>query len=802
MRGIISSRKQLAFFLTFAALLPFGKLWTFWKAYFRAGPVQSWDGSGHFSILKIYDQRIFPDVFGWTRNYFGGMAFPNSYPPLWYWLISVLHHVGLPLELTAKVTILLSMAAIPLALGMLAWVTTRSQTTVLAAALLCAFPLLDRRMLPHTSGGLNFYSTFTDGIYTEPLGFLCFAGLVALVLRPARSHTVDVVRQSLVGSLALLCNFFAFIFCLPFLAADVILRSPEEAQKQRLLKLMSVLVLVCGLTAFWAVPVLTNYRYFVTLPVRSPWGDMVSTYAWLWLELGVLSSFWCFRTLGRPMRVFLAGILFLGLAAACTGIPGTHALPLQLPRFVAVLVLLLTIPIAQAVAALTRAFMGTLFPGQMSARSKGVVVALSFLIAPLILTPPRLDPELYSDENSAKDLQNIFAFGRSHPDGRYLVLMPHSHAERFLARAVTSYLGEQRNEAGTTVFREASPSSLFYIPLQNAFSDVPLAFGISSSLANDVDFLSEPWSQRLQQARELNIHYVVSSRPIPLGSERSVIAHQLDNWIIYELPAPADQIEALAYLPALVVGRASFKERRSEDVDFVRLAEEQFRSGDYAVRLVLSPTESIDSQPDPSHFGALILNDCNYGNSQTALASVRAFARDRLVIVLSDASPACQRLSENIADLPKMITIMDDGRGENVWLDGGGTVHLANTGPIRIWSQIRVALNAYKVAAPSATAPIYRPSVDSQIAFSTGFPAASAPYLIRQTYSPYWRRDDNAPVYLCGPTSMVTFSAKDTALTFKRGPLEHMAAWLSVFSAVAVTLGALRFYRIRFVLLR
>jgi uncharacterized membrane protein len=51
---------------------------------------RAWDGSGHQAIAQIYSQFIFPDTFGWSAAHFGGMPFPNFYPPVFYWLIGLL----------------------------------------------------------------------------------------------------------------------------------------------------------------------------------------------------------------------------------------------------------------------------------------------------------------------------------------------------------------------------------------------------------------------------------------------------------------------------------------------------------------------------------------------------------------------------------------------------------------------------------------------------------------------------------------------------------------------------------------
>src|SRR6266849_3729393 len=66
-----------------------------WLKVFNGTIARAWDGSGHFALAQLYDRTIFPDVFGWTHAYFGGMPFPNFYPPLFYWLVALLHHTHL-----------------------------------------------------------------------------------------------------------------------------------------------------------------------------------------------------------------------------------------------------------------------------------------------------------------------------------------------------------------------------------------------------------------------------------------------------------------------------------------------------------------------------------------------------------------------------------------------------------------------------------------------------------------------------------------------------------------------------------
>ena len=84
-----------AYTLILITLLPVALTSFVWLELIHGVASRAIDGSGHFAMAQIYDQTIFPDTFGWTNAYFAGMPFPNFYPPLFFWLVSLLHHTGL-----------------------------------------------------------------------------------------------------------------------------------------------------------------------------------------------------------------------------------------------------------------------------------------------------------------------------------------------------------------------------------------------------------------------------------------------------------------------------------------------------------------------------------------------------------------------------------------------------------------------------------------------------------------------------------------------------------------------------------
>src|SRR5712691_8244013 len=138
-------RAQLTSVLALAVLtaFPIARVPKLWVTLWLADRPRAWDGTGHYGIAQIYDQTIFPDTFGWTHAYFGGMPFPNFYPPLFYWCVAFLHHTHLfSFAAAFKLVLGLSVLMLPAALWMLAWAVFDKDRMIAAATAFAALPLL------------------------------------------------------------------------------------------------------------------------------------------------------------------------------------------------------------------------------------------------------------------------------------------------------------------------------------------------------------------------------------------------------------------------------------------------------------------------------------------------------------------------------------------------------------------------------------------------------------------------------------------------------------------------------------
>lgn len=793
---------------------------------------RAWDGAGHYAVAQIYSQSIFPETFGWTHAYFAGMPFPNFYPPLYYWLIALLQgsHLftfGAAFKLVTFVPVLLMPAAVWLLCRAL---TDESRLASVAAALGAVALLLDERLLFPLPAGLDYFSTFQIGLYTQPLGFVLLAAWYALYAE-TRQRPWRIVLSGLLLALTALANFFgaatAAVFVLTTATADAVrywrTNDPEDVSAARRTLLGHVVspALAFCLTLFWVVPMIGQYGYFVTKPYVIEANQLVTPYLLIWYALAAVGFvLWLRRPNGAAWPYTTACVVLAAFAVfAAVLSPGWF--PLQAPRFLTTLNLLLTVPAGLSLAAGFRRLAALL--GETGGKTRRLslgraryataLVLLLLCLCVLAAPAPRWgNARAFYRENEKGEIGEILAFASEHRDGRYLVevinptLTPAYADASFDARALNAYLGAQGNQTLSTVFHEASPNALFTLPAINALSSSPDSFGISSALADDLDFAAQPLAQHIERARLLGVKYVVTRTPAMrerLSGEAAaaLIAarHEFGWWSVLELKGdPAPRAQALAYRPALVVSALTLKLRRSNEWSFTRLAEEQFADGWFEVLLACSNERKIERLRGLEQFGALIIDEYVYDDEARAYEVLKRFAQDRQLILLSDDSGLFRRVSSSRAEFPKLTIVErpETDRGEPLEALQP-TRHYQDNPVRRAWGAVRDALDKSKVAVPEAGA-VLSETAPNKIILSTQGAAANVltPVLLSNTYHPNWRRTDGEMTYAATPFHTLTFTGGPVTLTYGRAPYETAAAWFSLAVLALMLLWLLwTFYR-------
>jgi hypothetical protein len=785
--GNFPPRLKTAYWLAVICLFPVALTSFIWLDVIHGVASRAIDGSGHFAIGQIYDKSIYPDTFGWTNAYFGGMSFPNFYPPLFFWLVSLLHHTRLLSFVAAfKLVIGLPLIIMPLAFWAVTYVHSGKNKYIAFGTAIASATLYSLGEIFQPNTGLDMSSTLLDGFYTQPLGFVLLLAWVLVYLLP-QQRLWQLATAAILLSLTVLANFFnaitAIIFIASVLICDVVvwMRTCEAAERRRqrrnfVFHFLSPW-LALALSAFWLAPMLSSYEYLVTRPLIRPLSQMITTPLWCWYFLSATGAvIWWRRATGR-LQSYLLACLILLVALIFAGSLAPAWFPLQVFRFFSTINFLLCVPVGISLGYVAQLYLEKRARWSSPAASGGgslakqIVFAALGLVALIALAVTMSSKKLtkafafYTAETYPR-ISEVLEFANERKDGRYLVEVMPNFADSGLVRsdslALNAYLGAQGNETISIVYREASPNSGFFNAELNAFSPYRENFGISSALLSDRDFIDQPLAQHLKRLQFIGVRYVIAGSPElkdRMSRETDVAArHDVGEWAIFELRHPVNTLSrALQYRPALVVSDFTVKLRRGNQYDFIRLAEEQFNDAWFDVLLVRSPERRIDLLPPQlPQFGALIVDTYDYQDETKALLRLKNFAQNHTLILLSSDAPLFNRIR---SEIPSAVVIERPRESAGDWITAIEPSEHYDGSPVRnTWKAIRGVLDREKV--PSSERP--------------------APVLIAQTFHPKWVRADSQPLYAATPFFTFGFFDQNPDIKFQRTKYDRLALWCSV----------------------
>lgn len=789
-------------------IFPVALMSNFWLEVWRGVRPRATDGSGHWGIAQIYDASIFPDTFGWTHAYFGGMPFPNFYPPLFHWLVGLLDAAGLSRGAAFKLVLVVPVLLIPAAVWLLAWrLTGRSDKVATCAACACVVLLVSMNFQTSPCG-LDYASTFVAGFYTQPPGFVLLLAWFALYVGVGRSRLSNALSSALLA-LTVLSNFFNAFTGALLVAATLALdvralwcangeASREETWRKLTAHFVTPLV-AFALCLFWLVPMFGTYEFFTTRPLVVPLGNLVTPWLWGWYAVAAVGVVLWLKKACEGARAYLLTLLCL---AACVVFASTVAppwFPLQAFRFFSKLNFLLAVPVGVALAALLDFLkVAVKRPRGSWAVARHVAVLLLALCAFGVFqsSRPTGGMAFYSPEEDER-VEPILRFAREHRDGRYLVEVLDVNRNPLQADgpALNAYLGAQGNETLSVVYREASPNSLFFNPLVNSVSEGNDSFGISSVLADDLDFESQPVSRQLERARRLGVRYLLvesAEAKAKLEGVPTIAArYDFDRWSVFELGGDvAARSRVLKYRPALVVSDFSVKGRGRNDFDFVRLAEEQFADGWFEVLLARSTERKIDRLDGLENFGALVVDTYDCDDEGRAFQILRDYARRRALVLLASDAPLFRRVRDSLSEFPHARVVeraSAETRGEPV--DSfQPTYHYDRSAIRQLWREVRAALEREKVEVDESAAPVGTLVGKNELSLALDAPRATGdlPVLVSTTYSPRWRAREGNRIYAATPFFMLTFARGPVHLSYARDAKDRAGLWASGLALLAL----------------
>jgi hypothetical protein len=791
-------------------IFPVALLSNFWLEVWRGVRSHATDGSGHWGLAQVYNRDIFPDTFGWAGAYFAGMPFPNFYPPLFHWLVGLLQATRMfSFETAFKLILVAPVLFTPAAVWVLAWkLSGESRRVATASACASVLLLVDMRLQTSTCG-LDYTSTFVAGFYTQPLGFVLMLAWFVAYLGAHRSRR-RASASCVLLALTILANFFnAFTAALlvgSTLAFDVwSLRAAGDegarsgARRALIFHLLTPFVAL-SLCLFWLVPMFGTYEYFVTRPLVIPLSNLLSPGLWGWYAVATVGVVLRLREAAAPqVRAYMLALLALVAAVVFASTIAPPWFPLQAFRFLSTLNFMLAVPVGAALGAALDFFQIEI----KKPRSAGGVVRHLCVVGLALVafgvvqaTRPTNGLAFYTPRENER-LEAVLRFAREHRDGRYLVevldvVENPLHAD---APALNAYLGAQGNETLSVVYREASPNSIFFNALANSISTGKDSFGISSVLADDLDFDAQPLARQLERARWLGVRYVVVESDVTkerLAREPGIGARRdFDHWSVFEIRGePARRARVLPYRPALVVSDFSVKGRKRGEYDFVRLAEEQFNDGWFDVLLARAPTKKIDGLDGLEGFGALVLDTYDYADETRAFELLRDYASRHTLVLLASDAPLFRRIQSSLSEFPKAHVVkrpLSEPPGERVE-SFQPSFHYDQSSVRGVWKEVRALLERDRVAVETSATSVRVEAGANELSVvpDAANTLEDLPVLVADTYSPKWRAREGNRIYAATPFFMLTFTRKPVHLDYARDLFDRTGLWASALTLLAL----------------
>ncbi len=759
-----------------------------------------WDGVPHYAIADLYAHKLFPSIGGWIDEYFGGMPYPNFYPPIFYMIVAALTKVGLSTKTAFLVVQTSASAAVPCLTylcarrlaargggelgdpgdpgedGSAEAARARGPRDTGRVAGLVAGAITVGFMVDHSPlyrVGITLHSTFDAGLSTQLLSH-CVLLVFYWALLDADRRRGAAVLAAIGFALVPLTNVHmvwaaAFLY-LP-LAIVRIVQAPSAAERRRLLfvhgaiGLAGVLIAAC-----WMFPMIANLRYVPTQALERPPPGLI---AFAFLRLSIYLVFGGLAALARrdSRALSLVGSLLLLLAFAL--LPSAH---IPVLRDLALQPMRLVVPFP---------FLAAFLVGYLVSAARDVVrrpwarLAVGAACAALFFARFKLGdlPKGNISRAQMDRYENVLGPVAGRTDGRVLVEVgPDGLADPFSLQALAGMRGAR---ALTTVFREAALNVMFAVPLRNSFSAKPEAFGVDHKITG-TELAASSLPATLARLDLFNIRYfAVRSDSVKKQIQQLPGLHRVSPegaWELWGFDAEAPGYAIVpSYAPVLTFARFSVKPRPDDDVDFVRLGEEMFEAGRLAIPLALAREPRLDRNDDWSRFRIVLVTDYRYDQIDRAYEALERASRDRTVVLWASDDPLYARLVELGKTRPTLRFV--ERPPTNAALQA--SKRLAGRFDCKA---IMAALDAVKepLAGVPAVASARLDGRDAEVDLDRA-PEQPVPIWVRQGYFPSWKNDSGEPVYLATPTFQLTFAKeRTTKLHFRFTKVDWIARVLSL----------------------
>jgi hypothetical protein len=598
-----------------AGLLALLYLWwailssSYLKSYFSYNLIAGADGSGHVMLVHLFANHVFPNLFGWLPEPYGGMPFPVFYPPLFYWLGALLIKVtGISASVAVKILGTSSFAALPGVLFILGRRVGLSSTEAAVASGWAGVIACGSNVA--SLSGLGLLGQFEVGLYTQTLGFVWLCVWCAFLPFAHRSW-----QAATISVFALSATILSNVHVLPFAAiyagcwltmtfyravrsrADAIARPIWPHIVTSLLWLIAPIVI----SGIWLVSLVRWYGYAVGQPL--PTGGLFSS-------LGGFNVVWpaCLLIAWQQRKRYprLAALSVAIVLTATTALTPLGEIikwiPFQPARVIAGPLVMATIP-------LTKLFADTLL-GVVGGKRWVVNLSLALLLVPLAWIHPsqRFGIAAFSgaDEKLVAQLSQAV---RQLPPGKLLVEIVESNAifnsaapnpkELALSRTIAHHIAIEGRPILWSVFREQTLISPFSTAANNLLSTTKERFGIGGYAVEESFQNTLRVEDKLRINRHLGVrYYLVKTVPqVELLSRTSDLykVWNIRDWFLFADTATSpSSFTSVPGKAVLAWTAARLKNRSGTEVELFNLGEAVAFAGHPEIPVLWAFTEGAN----------------------------------------------------------------------------------------------------------------------------------------------------------------------------------------------------------------
>lgn len=770
-------------FTIITILLSIASLIKILEQYFNADIVGGWDGTSHFAISENYFKNIFPDLYGWTHNYYAGMPWPIGYNPLFHILFASLRYVT-HIDGTILFKILFSSIIIimPALIYFLAKNLKYKNFEAFFISLLAIFFLNGSEGLFGTLG-LNSESAFKSGLYMQTFAsFLLIIWLIFFVNLQNAPTRKNFFLSTLFLSFTILSNIHVgevalIIYGIVFFV-DIFFQKKYYLFKFYLLNI----ILSATFISFWSFPLIETLRFFPNQTFEPP---PLKEYIAI---IGLLfSTTWAGYFLLKEKNIALIKILLSALSITLLGTLPIYKLfpnlPVQQGRLLPYSILLSLLIFPYSVIYFTRKY--------KISKLKSFLVLLPLIIPFLIFFKiPSFNKYelLYTD-----DEKNIVEYLQAKTDGRSLFeVISDNYPTHYNLSALS---GLSKHQTAWSVFRESSLNSTFIPPLRNIFSVKKEYYAVSCYLCEDgwEEFYKVNEEKLLKRLNLYNISYIIA-RTVNIkekleGSTNFNRLADFELWSIFETKSPHLYAEIPENKPALLFTDLNSKKRDFDgefSYNWLRYGEEWFSMSDFSIQMVKGDSNSLESSDLVDFFDIIIIEEIKIKDENALRNLFEKYSENKHFFIIESDS-----IDENFLYIAKndkyenvhFLQKSNDFKKDYEELINIITPFIKKQSKLIEIDSVQFGKNSINIDGQKLE---NQEEVISTIDGRNSSDEGTF-ILVKSSYFPYWQDKNGGIVMMSFPSLTMVYSDKeDIDLSFQPSSFANLGKYVSIFSLLAL----------------